>query len=72
MVGESVLGKEAVKVKDFDTTAACDTFTGYFISSIIKGMTPDKGLSFASKASAIAVTRPGAMDSIPYIEEVLK
>ena len=72
MDGESVFRQEAVKVKAVDTTAAGDTFTGYFISSIIKGMTPDKGLSFASKASAIAVTRPGAMDSIPYIEEVLK
>ncbi len=59
------------KVKDVDTTAAGDTFTGFFIASIIKGMKSEEALSLAAKASAIAVTKPGALDSIPTIEEVL-
>lgn len=60
------------KVKAVDTTAAGDTFTGYFISSILEGMTPAEGLSLAAKASAIAVSRPGATASIPRREEVLQ
>ena len=59
------------KVKAVDTTAAGDTFTGYFISSIINGMPVQEGLRLAAKASAIAVSRPGATASIPLREEVL-
>lgn len=59
------------KVKAVDTTAAGDTFTGYFISSIIDGMPVKEGLELAAKASAIAVSRPGATTSIPKREEVL-
>ena len=59
------------KVKAVDTTATGDTFTGYFISSIINGMPVQEGLRLAAKASAIAVSRPGATASIPLREEVL-
>ena len=59
------------KVKAVDTTAAGDTFTGYFISSIIDGMPVAEGLEMAAKASAIAVSRPGATASIPLRQEVL-
>ena len=58
------------KVKAVDTTAAGDTFTGYFISSIIDGMPVQEGLELAAKASAIAVSRPGATASIPLKKEV--
>ena len=60
------------KVKAVDTTAAGDTFTGYFISSIIDGMSVQEGLELAAKASAIAVSRPGATASIPLKKEVLE
>ena len=60
------------KVKAVDTTAAGDTFTGYFISSIIDGMPVQDGLELAAKASAIAVSRPGATASIPLKKEVLE
>ena len=60
------------KVKAVDTTAAGDTFTGYFISSIIDGMPVQEGLELAAKASAIAVSRPGATASIPLKKEVLE
>ena len=60
------------KVETKDTTAAGDTFTGYFISSIIEGMPVEKGLEIAAKASAIAVSREGATASIPAKEEVMQ
>lgn len=59
------------KVKAVDTTAAGDTFTGYFISSILDNMPPQEGLKLAAKASAIAVSRQGATASIPLREEAL-
>lgn len=60
----------AFKVKAVDTTAAGDTYTGYFVAGIMEGMQPEKAMEFASKASAIAVTRPGASPSIPERAEV--
>ncbi len=63
--------QEAFPVKAVDTTAAGDTFTGYFLYARSTGMTAKNGLELASKAAALAVTRPGAMDSIPAMEEVV-
>lgn len=59
-------------VKAVDTTAAGDTFTGYFISAIIEGLPAAEGLALAARASAIAVSRQGAAASIPGKEEVLQ
>lgn len=58
------------KVKAIDTTAAGDTYTGYFIAGILNGKTIKESMDIASKASAIAVTRQGAAPSIPVLEEV--
>ncbi len=60
------------KTKVVDTTAAGDTFTGYFIAGLIKGLTTEETLRLAAKASSIAVSRKGAAVSIPYYEEVSK
>lgn len=57
-------------VKAVDTTAAGDTFTGYFLSEMVEGKTTKEALEMAAKASAIAVTRKGAAPSIPKMEEV--
>lgn len=62
--------QDIFKVKAVDTTAAGDTFTGYFIASLIKGLNIKECLSLAAKASSIAVTRNGALDSIPTLDEV--
>lgn len=58
------------KVKAIDTTAAGDSYTGYFIAGILNGKTIKESMDIASKASAIAVTRQGAAPSIPVLEEV--
>lgn len=59
-------------VETRDTTAAGDTFTGYFISSMIQHMPAPAGLETAAKAAAIAVSRDGATASIPTREEVMR
>ena len=53
-----------------DTTAAGDTFTGYFISAISQGKSIDCALKLASKASSVTVSRKGAAVSIPYNNEI--
>ncbi|MCL1994044.1 MAG: ribokinase [Spirochaetes bacterium] len=60
----------AYKVQVADTTAAGDTFTGYFLSSIAGGMEIEESLMLASKAAAVSVSRKGAAASIPSINEV--
>ncbi len=57
------------KTRVVDTTAAGDTFTGYFISAIAEGKGIDYALKLASKAASITVSRFGAAPSIPYINE---
>ncbi|MCQ2510244.1 MAG: ribokinase [Lachnospiraceae bacterium] len=58
------------KVEAVDTTAAGDTFTGYFLAGMIEGMPVQDILYMSAKASSIAVTRQGAVPSIPYRKEV--
>ncbi len=58
------------KVNAVDTTAAGDTFTGYFLAGINEGMDIPSVLEMCAKASAIAVSRKGAVSSIPTRDEV--
>lgn len=59
-------------VKTVDTTAAGDTFTGYFLAGLTEGMPIPDILRMSAKASSIAVTRSGAVPSIPYRKEVME
>lgn len=59
-------------VKAVDTTAAGDTFTGYFLAGLAEGLPMEEILRRSAKASSIAVSRPGAVPSIPYRQEVLE
>ena len=68
--GTEKVKQEAMKVKAVDTTAAGDTFTGYFVAGLMKGDPLKTCMEEATKASAISVTRPGAADSIPWRKEI--
>ena len=68
--GDTVIRQGIFKVDTVDTTAAGDTFTGYFIAGLDAGLALEEALCRAAAASAIAVTRPGAAPSIPLAEEV--
>ena len=58
-------------VQAVDTTAAGDTFTGYFIAGLAQNMPIPDILRMSAKASSIAVSRAGAVPSIPYRDEVM-
>ena len=62
----------ALKVKVIDTTGAGDTFIGYFLAELIRGSEIEKCLEIGIKASALCVTRKGAADSIPKLNEIVK
>lgn len=61
----------AFKVKAVDTTAAGDTFIGYFASKLDKDQANfEEAAVYASKASSITVQRLGAQAAIPTASEV--
>lgn len=64
------LYQPAFKAEAVDTTAAGDTFTGYFVAGMMREEEVKNILKTASAASAIAVSKEGAASSIPRIDFV--
>ena len=69
--GDTVLRQGIYKVPVVDTTAAGDTFTGYFLAGVLSDLPMDETLRLASVASSIAVSKKGATSSIPSRADVL-
>ena len=61
----------ALKVSAVDTTAAGDTFIGFFIGALLGEKEVERALKEACCAAAICTTRQGAADSIPDYAEIL-
>ena len=68
--GSQRVEQAAYRVKAVDTTAAGDTFTGFFVAEMAAGAPIAQAMETAAKASAIAVCRKGAAPSIPMMGEV--
>lgn len=60
----------AFNVKAVDTTAAGDTFIGYFMAAKLSDLPVKQALKLACGASAISVTKAGAIPSIPAYSDV--
>ena len=60
----------AQPVTAVDTTAAGDTFVGFFLASYQAGSAITDCLSLATRAAAICVTQRGAATSIPSLEDL--
>lgn len=58
------------KVKAVDTTGAGDCFLGALAAHIANGRSIDEAIRFAMAASAITVTRAGAQQAMPVLDEV--
>ena len=68
---DAFIKQEAYKTKVVDTTAAGDTFTGYFLSAVSQKTSINDAMRLASKAASITVSRKGASPSIPYFNELV-
>ena len=70
MISGQRLVVDALKVNVVDTTAAGDTFLGFYLGSLAEGNSVEASLKTAVIAAGITVTRPGASSSIPTLSEV--
>jgi len=61
----------AEKAVAVDTTSAGDCFVGAVVTKLTQGETLECAISFATKASAITVSREGASKSIPRADEII-
>lgn len=68
--GHETIRLPAFVVEALDTTAAGDTFIGYFLAAYSQLADAKLALKRGCAASAIAVTREGAAQSIPPLHEV--
>ena len=60
----------AIPVTPVDTTGAGDTFTGYLIAGLDRGLPMEQALGLATRAGALMVSRLGTADVIPDLKEV--
>lgn len=60
----------AHSVEVVDTTGAGDTFTGYLLAGLDRGMPMEQAIGLAMKAGALMVMREGTADVIPDLKEV--
>ncbi len=67
---KKVFAQEAFKVKAIDTTAAGDSYIGGFVAGLAQGLEVERAMEYGTFSSALAVTKPGAVDSLPYKKDV--
>jgi ribokinase len=65
-----IVRQKAYRVQAVDTTAAGDTFSGYFLAGLVEGMDVTAALDLAARAASLCVTRKGAADSVPWRKEL--
>jgi len=61
---------DAIPVDAVDTTGAGDTFTGYVLAGLDRGLPMAQAIGQATKAGALMVMRHGTADVIPDLSEV--
>ena len=66
-IGGERVAVAAKRVKAVDTTAAGDTYIGYFLAARQRGLPLKTSMEKATEAAAICVTHAGAAPSIPRI-----
>lgn len=67
--GDRVHYEPAFQVEAVDTTGAGDVFRGAFICALLRGDPPADILRFANAAAGSSVTRLGAINGVPTLED---
>ena len=60
----------AYPVDAVDTTGAGDTFTGYLVAGLDRGLSMAEAIDLALRAAALMVAREGTADVIPDLKEI--
>ena len=60
----------AIPVTPVDTTGAGDTFTGFLVAGLDRGLPMEQAISLGQQAGAIMVTRHGTADVIPDLKDI--
>jgi len=68
--GVAATARPGFLVQAVDTTAAGDTFNGALAASLARDGTLLAATQFANAAAALSVTKPGAIASIPSLDDV--
>jgi len=68
--GETEVSTHAYNTENVDTTSAGDTYIGFFIASISQNNSIERSMDLASAAAALCISKAGAQQSIPSMEEV--
>lgn len=69
--GDGLHHQPAFTVQPVDTTSAGDVFRAGIIYGLLNGFAPKDLLRFANAAAAVCCTKPGAMASVPTLDEVI-
>lgn len=70
--GEKIIKVKGYKVDVVDTTGAGDTFNGALAVSLIQNKKLNEAIKFANASAALSVTKFGAQNGMPNLEEVNK
>lgn len=67
-----VLPSEVGKNGVVDTTGAGDTFVGALVLGLVEGKTKEQAMRWAGRAAGVSVGQSGAMNAIPWRDQVMK
>ena len=68
--GKTEKSYPAYPVDVVDTTGAGDTFTGYLVAALDRGMGMPQAIDLAMRAGALMVSREGTADVIPDLKDI--
>ena len=68
--GEATQQFPAYAIDVVDTTGAGDTFTGYLVAGLDRGLPMADAIDLALRAAALMVSREGTADVIPDLKEI--
>lgn len=69
-IGEEIIQVGSYSVPNVDTTGAGDSYIGALACALVQGEAMEQCMRFATKVASLTITRPGAQQSIPYLNEV--
>lgn len=70
-LNNEIINEPAIEVNAIDPTAAGDTFLGGLATSLSRGKSIEESIKIANKAASICVQRFGAIESIPFKEDII-